>query len=98
MDAPARRTQPTPPEGIGAIRIGDDVWIGTGAMVLKGVTVGDRAVIAAMYREPDRRLMMVSTVRKDNRRQGYAGCAVPSGRGQVASVAAKSAGKTQSFE
>ncbi len=48
MDAMARRTQPTPPEGIGAIQIGDDVWIGTGAMVLKGVTIGDRSVVAAM--------------------------------------------------
>ena len=29
------------------IRIGSDVWIGTGAKILKGVTVGDGAVIAA---------------------------------------------------
>ena len=48
MDAMARRTKPTPPEGIGPIRIGNDVWIGTGAMILKGVTIGDRAVVAAM--------------------------------------------------
>ncbi|TIP07790.1 MAG: acyltransferase [Mesorhizobium sp.] len=27
--------------------IGDDVWIGTGAMIMKGVTIGDRAVISA---------------------------------------------------
>ncbi|RWF69588.1 MAG: acyltransferase [Mesorhizobium sp.] len=27
--------------------IGDDVWIGTGAMVMKGVTIGDRAIISA---------------------------------------------------
>jgi acetyltransferase-like isoleucine patch superfamily enzyme len=40
MDAQARRTQPTPPEGIGAIRIGDDVWIGTGAMVLRELRSG----------------------------------------------------------
>lgn len=29
------------------IRIGDHVWIGTGAIVLKGVTIGEGAVIAA---------------------------------------------------
>lgn len=31
----------------GGVRIGDDVWIGTGAILLDGVTVGDGAVIAA---------------------------------------------------
>lgn len=29
------------------VTIGDDVWIGTGAMIMKGVTVGDRAIISA---------------------------------------------------
>lgn len=29
------------------IRIGDDVWIGLGAIVMKGVTIGDRAIIGA---------------------------------------------------
>lgn len=29
------------------IKIGDNVWIGTGAMILKGVTIGNGAVIAA---------------------------------------------------
>ncbi len=29
------------------VRIGDHVWIGTGAIVLKGVTIGDGAVVAA---------------------------------------------------
>lgn len=29
------------------IKIGSDVWIGTGAKILKGVTIGDGAVIAA---------------------------------------------------
>jgi acetyltransferase-like isoleucine patch superfamily enzyme len=29
------------------VRVGDRVWIGTGAMVLKGVTIGDGAVVAA---------------------------------------------------
>jgi acetyltransferase-like isoleucine patch superfamily enzyme len=27
------------------IRIGDDVWIGMGAIIMKGVTIGDRAII-----------------------------------------------------
>lgn len=35
------------PNQTAPITIGDDVWIGTGAKVLKGVTVGDGAVIAA---------------------------------------------------
>ncbi|WP_352452890.1 acyltransferase [Mesorhizobium sp. M0106] len=29
------------------VTIGDDVWIGTGAMIMKGVTIGDRAIISA---------------------------------------------------
>jgi len=29
------------------IKIGNDVWIGTGAKILKGVTIGDGAVVAA---------------------------------------------------
>ena len=29
------------------IKIGNDVWIGTGAKILKGVTIEDGAVIAA---------------------------------------------------
>jgi acetyltransferase-like isoleucine patch superfamily enzyme len=31
----------------GPIRIGDDVWIGTGAIILDGVTIGNHAVIGA---------------------------------------------------
>jgi acetyltransferase-like isoleucine patch superfamily enzyme len=29
------------------IRIGDDVWIGRGAVILKGVSIGDGAIVAA---------------------------------------------------
>ena len=29
------------------VKIGDKVWIGTGAIILAGVTIGDGAVIAA---------------------------------------------------
>ena len=32
---------------VAPVRIGDRVWVGTGAVVLKGVTVGDGAVVAA---------------------------------------------------
>lgn len=31
----------------GGVRIGNDVWIGTGAIILDGVTIGDGAVIGA---------------------------------------------------
>jgi acetyltransferase-like isoleucine patch superfamily enzyme len=31
----------------GPITIGDDVWIGTGAIILDGVTIGPHAVISA---------------------------------------------------
>lgn len=42
--------QPEPPEAQlskGPVRIGHDVWIGAGAQVLSGVSVGDGAIIAA---------------------------------------------------
>lgn len=32
---------------VAPIRIGNDVWIGSNAMILKGVTIGDGAVVAA---------------------------------------------------
>jgi len=43
LDAVARRSLET----ARTIVIGDDVWIGGGAIVLAGVTVGDRSVIGA---------------------------------------------------
>lgn len=47
-DAARRRAhEPTPPDAIAPVSIGDDVWIGTGAIILKGVSVGDRAIVAA---------------------------------------------------
>jgi maltose O-acetyltransferase len=48
LDAERRRAgEPSPPESVRPVVIGNDVWIGTGAVILKGVTVGDRSVIAA---------------------------------------------------
>ncbi len=48
VDAAARRAgHPTPPEGIAPVVIGDDVWVGFHAIILKGVTIGDRAIVAA---------------------------------------------------
>jgi acetyltransferase-like isoleucine patch superfamily enzyme len=48
VDAERRRAgQPTPPEGIRPVVIGDDVWIGTRAIILKGVTIGDRSIVGA---------------------------------------------------
>jgi virginiamycin A acetyltransferase len=35
------------PSTKGTVVIGNDVWIGTGALILSGVTIGDGAVIAA---------------------------------------------------
>jgi acetyltransferase-like isoleucine patch superfamily enzyme len=48
LDADRRRAgEPTPPEGIASVVIGDDVWIGAGAMIMKGVTIGNRSIVAA---------------------------------------------------
>lgn len=48
LDATRRRNgEPTPPEGIAPVVIGDDVWIGAGATIVKGVTIGDRSIVAA---------------------------------------------------
>ena len=48
LDADARRAgEPSRADGIRPITIGDDVWIGAGAVVLKGVTIGHRAVVGA---------------------------------------------------
>jgi len=41
--SPIRRQAVRP----GPIRVGNDVWIGAGAIVLAGVTIGDGAVVAA---------------------------------------------------
>jgi acetyltransferase-like isoleucine patch superfamily enzyme len=42
-----RVSAPVSSESIRPIVIGDDVWIGTGAYILKGVHIGDRTIIGA---------------------------------------------------
>jgi len=44
---PAARKAGLPDEVPPRIRIGDDVWIGSGALISKGVTIGDEAIVAA---------------------------------------------------
>jgi acetyltransferase-like isoleucine patch superfamily enzyme len=45
--APRRAGALAPREEVKPVVIGDDVWVGGGALILKGVTIGDRAVVAA---------------------------------------------------
>lgn len=48
VDADQRRDGlPAPPDRVASVRIGDDVWIGQGATILKGVELGDRCVVGA---------------------------------------------------
>ncbi len=48
LDPYARaRNEPPGPEGIGSITVKDYAWIGSGSMIMKGVTVGRGAVVAA---------------------------------------------------
>lgn len=48
MDAAERRINASiSPSSIRPVAIGDDVWIGAGTHILKGVTIGDRSIIGA---------------------------------------------------
>lgn len=47
LDPVARRTEPAPREDLAPITLGDDVWIGEGALLLGPLTIGDGAVIGA---------------------------------------------------
>lgn len=44
---PAKRHLPAPPESSKPIVIQDNAWIGAGCIILKGVTIGEGAVVAA---------------------------------------------------
>jgi acetyltransferase-like isoleucine patch superfamily enzyme len=47
-DAADRRARmPTPADQVHPVEIADDAWVGSGALILKGVTVGERAIVAA---------------------------------------------------
>jgi acetyltransferase-like isoleucine patch superfamily enzyme len=39
-------TVPRPPVGAAAVKIGRHVWLGLNCLIMKGVTVGDRAIVA----------------------------------------------------
>ena len=46
IDAGRRRDhEPTPADAVSRVVIGDDAWLGTGSVILKGVTVGERSII-----------------------------------------------------
>jgi acetyltransferase-like isoleucine patch superfamily enzyme len=48
IDAAHRRSgAPMSPDSVRPVVIGDDVWIGTRVLILKGVHIGDRAIIGA---------------------------------------------------
>jgi len=48
LDAVRRRANtPLEADEVQPVTIGNDVWIGNRAMVLKGVTIGDRAIVAS---------------------------------------------------
>ena len=48
VDAAERRSgAASPPASVREVTIGDDVWIGHGAVILKGVAIGDRSVVGA---------------------------------------------------
>lgn len=47
LDPVARRTEAAPVEDLAPITVGDDVWIGEGALLLGPLTIGEGAVIGA---------------------------------------------------
>jgi serine acetyltransferase len=48
LDAADRRAgRPTPAADVHPVEIGDDAWVGSGALILKGVTIGERSIVAA---------------------------------------------------
>ena len=48
LDAVERAAgKPPPADSVATVSLGDDVWIGSGATILKGVTIGPRSIIGA---------------------------------------------------
>lgn len=47
LDPEKRKTEAAPLDALSNIVVGDDVWIGEGALILGNVTIGDGAVIGA---------------------------------------------------
>ena len=47
IDAIRRRDEPCPLESVRPVVIGNDVWIGSRATILKGVTIGARSIVGA---------------------------------------------------
>ncbi len=47
LDPVRRRTEAAPRESLGHLRVGDDVWLAEGCMVVGSVTIGEGAVVAA---------------------------------------------------
>ena len=47
LDPVERRTQPVPRDDVHPVHIGEDVWIGSEAIILPGVTIGRGAVVGA---------------------------------------------------
>jgi acetyltransferase-like isoleucine patch superfamily enzyme len=48
LDANARRAgEPAPESAVAAVHIGDGVWIGRRCLILKGVRIGDNAIVGA---------------------------------------------------
>ena len=47
LDPVARRSEAAPPEDLTSITVGDDVWIGEGALLMGPLTIGSGAVIGA---------------------------------------------------
>jgi acetyltransferase-like isoleucine patch superfamily enzyme len=45
--ADRRAGLPTPADCVHPVEIGDDAWVGSGALILKGVKIGERSIVAA---------------------------------------------------
>jgi acetyltransferase-like isoleucine patch superfamily enzyme len=106
VDAGSRRDGATSPLAeVRPVEIGDDVWIGHGAVILKGVNIGDRAVIGAhaivtrdvpsdciMAGNPARPVRDLRAPRDESPAWEIASSPAPARQSQVAVFAGKTAG------